>query len=254
MFIRIFLVISFCITGLLKAQNNIIIVSENGDQFYLYVNDHKINDIAQSIVKAVKVLKDTSTVKVAFTDKKLSDFASKVYLLQYGNSCKNLEFTYAIEMIKGKTNLKFISTNLISEDTTSKQKHASVRVSDFFTSHQKEKDDKNRLTENYPIPEKCLFITGDSILERELKILQNNHIELNRVKDAKWFISNNCLNVSQTEKIFTLFDYEDSKEKLAEFGYDYLIDKEKFLNLLNSLKYKTEKEELKNFYAKKTTK
>ena len=254
MFARIFLVISFCTTGVLNAQNNLIILNENGEQFHLYVNDHKINDSAQSIVKAVKIIKDTCNIKVVYTDKKLADFNAKAYLLQYGNSCKNLEFTYTIETIKGKPTLKFISTNLISEDTTSKQKHASIRVSDFFTSHQKEKDDKNRLTENYPAPEKCLLTIGDSLLERQIKILQNNHIELNRAKDAKWFISNNCLNVSQAEKIFTLFDYEDSKLKLAEFGYDYFIDKENFMNILNSLKYKTEKEELKKFYSKKTTK
>ncbi|MEO8761900.1 MAG: DUF4476 domain-containing protein [Bacteroidia bacterium] len=228
-----------------------IIISENGDQFYLYVNDHKINDSAQSIVKAVKVLNDTSTVKIVFIDKKLSDFNAKIYLLQYGSSCRNLEFTYAIEMVKGKNTLRFISTNVILADTLNKQKQASARVRDFLIYSQKEKDDKNRLIENYPAPEKCLFIIGDSLLERELKILQNNHIELNRVKDAKWFISNNCLNVSQTEKIVAVFDYEGSKEKLAEFGYDYLIDKENLLNLLPILKYKTEKEELKKFYSKK---
>jgi len=254
MFVRIFLVISFCVIGLLNAQNNLIVLNENGEPFYLYVNDYKINDSLQSIVKAVKIVKDTCYIKVVYTDKKIVDFNAKVYLLQYGNSCKNLEFTYTIETIKGKPTLKFISTNLITEDTTSKQKHASIRVSDFFTSHQKEKEDKNRLTENYPSPTLCKKAVGDSLLERQIKIFENNHIELNRVKDAKWFISNNCLSISQIEKIFALFDYEDSKIQLAEFGYDYFIDKENFLNFLNSLKYKTEKEELKKFYAKKITK
>jgi len=253
MFARIFLVISFCITGLLKAQNNLIILSENGEPFYLYVNEHKINDSAQSIVKASKISKDTCHVKVAYADKKLTDFNATAYLFQYGNSCKNLEFTYTVQTVKGKTNLKFISTNLISEDTSGKQKHAAARVSDFLTLQQKEKDDKNRLLENYPPPAPCLKAIGDSLLEKQLKYLQDNHIELNRVKDAKWFISNHCMSVDQLIRVLGFFDYEDSKVKLAEFGYDYVTDKEAFLNTLNACKYKTEKEELKKFYAKKTT-
>jgi hypothetical protein len=254
MLARIFLVISFCVTGLLNAQNNLIILNEKGAQFYLYLNEQKINDSAQSIVKASKIWDDTCTIKVVYLDKQKTDFSSKTYFLQNGKSCKNLEFTYAIETVKGKPILKFISTNVISEDTTTKQKQASVRVSDFFTSHQKEKDDKNRLIGNYPPPTPCTKAVGDSLLEGQIKIFKNNHIELNRIKDAKWFISNTCLNVSQIEKIFTVFDYEDSKLQLAKFGYDYFIDKENLLNILNLLKYKTEKEELKKFYLAKTTK
>jgi hypothetical protein len=254
MFARIFLVVSFCIPSLLNAQNNLILISENGNPFYLYVNDQKINDSAQSIVKAFKITKDTCTVKMVYADKNKQGFSGKAYLLQSGLSCKNLEFTYALETIKGKNKLKFISTNVISEDTTGKQKQAGVRVRDFFILQQKEKDDKNRLIENYPLPAQCNAVVGDSVLNRQMKYLQDNHIELNRIKDAKWFISNNCLSIFQAGKILGLFDYEDSKAKLAEFGYDYFTDKENFLNLLTAVKYKTEKEELKKFYTEKTKK
>ncbi len=253
MFIRI-IIIYLGLCGLLKAQNNLIIVDGNGGQFWLFIDGHKINDSPQSIVKATHLLKDTIPLKITFFDKKINDITAGIYFLQKGKSCHNLEFTYAIEPLKDKNELKFISTNLLLTDTILQQKHASEKVRNFLALQQKEKENKNRLTEKYPAPEKCLFIIGDSLLERQIKYLQNNHIELNRVKDAKWFISNNCLNVSQTEKILSVFDYEDSKEKLAEFGYDYLIDKENLLNLLTSLKYKTEKEELKKFYAKKTIK
>jgi len=99
------------------------------------------------------------------------------------------------------------------------------------------------------------FITFKPIhLLYVLEFLKTNHIETNRVKDAKWLISNNCFSVAQFEKILAAFDYDDSKFKLATFGYDYIINKENFLNLMPSFYHKTEKEELKKFYNEKTTK
>ena len=249
MFTRIFLIIIFCTTSFLKAQNKLIVVSENGEPFWLYINEQKVNDSAQVIVKSGKLMDDSCRVTISFFDKKLSNINTSVVLLQNRKSCRDIEFTYAIENLKKKGELKFISA-----DSSNKPTQVSNSVKDFLSSFQKEQNTKNKLAENYPAPIPCNKTIEDSLLEKHIKNLQNNHIELNRVKDAKWFISNTCLSISQAEKIFTVFDYEDSKVQLAEFGYDYFIDKENFLNILNSLKYKTEKEALKKFYLAKTTK
>jgi len=254
MFIRILLVLSFCVSGLLKAQNNLVLLTESGEKFWLYLNDQKINDSAQSIVKVSKIWDDTCRLKVVYTDKKLSDFSATAYFLNHGRSCKDLEFTYAVEKIKDKYALTFISTNLITIDSTSTHKQLSARVKDFAISLKKEQDSKNKLAGNYPPPTPCTKAMSDSLLESYVKSLKVNHIETNRIKDGKWLISNNCFSVVQFEKILAAFDYDDSKLKLATFGYGYIIDKENFLNLVNSFYHKTEKEELKKFYNNKTTK
>ena len=107
MFTRILLVIVFCAGPLLKAQNNLILLTESGENFWLYINGQKINDSVQSIVKATKIWDDTCGVRVVYANKNLTDFNAKVYLLQNGRSCKDLEFTYSIEKVKGKYALKF---------------------------------------------------------------------------------------------------------------------------------------------------
>ena len=254
MFIRILLVLPFCVSSLLKAQNNLILLTERGDLFWLYVNEQKINDSAQSIVKATKIWDDTCSIKVVYADKNLSDFSAKAQFLQHGRSCKDLEFTYSVEKVKGKNELTFISTNLINTDSTISHKQLAARVQDFAISQKKEQDAKNKLAENYPPPALCAKIVSDSLLQTEIKKLKDNHIESFRTKDAKWLISNSCLNVMQMEKILAAFDYDDAKLKLSTFGYDYIIDKENFLNLINSFYHKTEKEELKKFYNQKTIK
>lgn len=254
MFARIFLVLFIFTSGFLSAQNNLIVVNENGDPFILYINEQKLNDSPQSIVKTTKIIHDTCRLKITYLAKNLHDLNQTVYLLENGKSCKNLEFTYSIENSKGKSTLKYISTNVLSTDTSNRQTQASERVRNFFLSQQKEKDDKNRLAENYPPPTPCTKAISDSLLTIQIKYLKDNHIELNRTKDAKWLISNNCLSIYQAQKVLAVFDYEDSKLQLAKFGYEYLIDKDNFLNFLKSLNYKTEKEELRKFYANKTTK
>lgn len=254
MLVRILLVISFCVSGLLKAQNNLVLLTESGEKFWLYINGQKINDSAQSIVKTTKILDDTCRLNLVYTNKNLSDFNAKAYFLQNGRSCKNLEFTYSVEKIKGKYTLSYVSTNVITTDSVLTTKQVAARVKNFAIEVKREQDAGNRKAENYPAPNTCTQPINDSLLQTEIKKLVDNHIELNRMKDGKWLISNSCLMVTQAGKILTAFEYDESRLKLAKFGFDYIIDKENFLNLLPLFRHKFEIEELKKFYTDKTTK
>ncbi len=248
MSVRILIVLIFCLTGILKAQNNLTIISENGEPFWLYLNEHKVNDSAQAIVTATEVKKDTCSVRITYQNNRVPTVGDKVYLLQRGKACKNLSFRYAIGTIKGKTALKYISTDDLATDTSIGKEKPSEHIKGVFTSVKKQEDTKNRLAEKYPLPSQCNKTISDSIVVKQLIVLKNNHIEINRIKDAKWFISNNCLSVAQTQKVFTAFDYEDSKLQLAEFAYNYLYDKSNFMQLLKSLQHITDQKKLEDFY------
>jgi hypothetical protein len=254
MLVRILLVFGFCWIGILEAQNNLIIMNETGNEFWLYVNNHKINEDLQSIVKANTIYDDTCHVRVVYADTGLVDFNAKAYLLQNGKGCKDMDFTYSIGFVNKKNTLLFISTNNTSASESKPGEKPGEHIKKVFASIQKQKDDSNRVAENYPAPAPCKNTLDDSSLTMQIRFLKNNHIELNRIKDAKWLISTTCLNVIQTKKVLTVFDYEDSKLKLAEFAYIYLYDKENFMNIESSLKNSVEKAGLKKFYSKKTTK
>ena len=254
MFIRILLVFGFCIGGVLEAQNNLVILSEKGDAFWLYVNELKINDSVQSIVKATAIYEDTCHVKVVYVDKKLSDFNGRVYLLQNGKSCKNIDFTYSVETVKKKKELRFISTNYTVSDISSPVEKPGEHIKKTLTLLQKQKDDSNRLAERYPTPVPCKNKTQDTLVTLQIKILKDNHIAFNRVKDAKWFISHACLSVSQAQKLLAVFDREDDKLEVAEFAYTYLYDSDNFIQLKQAFERSYQQEELNTFYQKKTSK
>src|ERR1700745_2106737 len=88
------------------AQNNLIILDEIGQKFFLFVDDKKINDSAQIEVKASKIYDDTCRIKAVFYDKTIPDFSSKVFLVENGKSVTKREFTYSISRQKGKEKLR----------------------------------------------------------------------------------------------------------------------------------------------------
>jgi hypothetical protein len=235
----------------IKAQNNLIIVSANGKPFFLFVNNKKVNDSLQSLVKCEKIISDTCLVQIKYTTSNNFELSEKVLLLQNGKHCQDIDFTYAIETLKGKNTIKFISTNNTYSDTLSKHRNISRLVEKYKTDIEKQLEYNDRVAEKYPSPQECSKNISDSLLEIQVNVLKENHIKINRMKDAKWFITHNCLNISQFEKVLLTFDDERSKETLAEFGYDYVTDKNNFLNLTRAFNFRSEQEQLKMFYNKK---
>ncbi len=246
-----------CLLGftiLSKAQNNLIILDETGQKFFLFIDGKQINDSAQSEVKATKIYDDTCRIKVLFHDKTLSEFSAKVFLEQNAKSISKRDFTYSISKEKDKARLNFISVNYSQSDTSVKAQSPETRIKSIFIAQAKQKEENDRLNEIYPAPSACIKVIGDSLFQKKVQALKDNHIEINRMKDAKWFVSHNCINTVQLKKVISVFDYRNSKVKIAEFTYDYMEDHRNFLEIIDVMEFSIEKEELKKFYNKRIEK
>ncbi len=236
------------------AQNNLIVLTEKGSLFKLFVNDAQINDSAQSEVAAANLFGDTCAVRMIFADKNIAAFDTKVLMLENGKSVSKKEFTYSLAEEKGKRKLNFISVNFIQSDTTIKAQSPETKMKKIFTDLEKQKQEQNRLKEIYPAPANCTQIISDSLLKVNLKLMRDNHTEINRVKDGKWFVSNHCINAKQLILLLAVFDRRDSKIKIAEFSYDYMEGPGNFLEVVEVFKFESDKEDLKKFYAKRIEK
>lgn len=249
-----FTLLLILLVGKAAAQNNLIVLTEKGSKFQLFVNDSLVNDSAQSVVKAQKIYADTCSVKMIFADKQVPAFSSTVFLTVSGMPVSKREFTYSLAEEKGKKKLKFISVNYIHSDSTVKPQTPEKKIEKIFTDKEKREAEIDKLNEKYPPPANCPTAISDSALKANLKALKNEHIELNRMKDGKWFVSHHCLTVKQLVELMGVFDRQDSKVRIATFAFDYMIDHGTFLEVLEGVKYATEKEELKKFYDKKIEK
>ncbi len=237
----------------IKAQNNLIILTEKGSKFFLSVNEQAVNDSAQSQVKKAKVFDDTCSVKLVFTDGS-PEFKGTVFLTEAGKTVNNREFTYSLSEGKGKRELKFISMNLARVDTISKPQSPEKKIEAIFTEKEKKQIELDKLAEKYPPPGNCPVVISDSLLQANLKLLKDNHIDMNRQKDAKWFISHNCIDTKQLIKVMETFDRDDSRVKIAKFSFDYIQDHRNFMEVVDAVKFSTEKEELKKFFDKRIEK
>ncbi|HWY37302.1 MAG TPA: DUF4476 domain-containing protein [Bacteroidia bacterium] len=245
------LIISF----LSIAQNNLIVWDENGQKFFLFVDDRQINDSAQTEVKAVKIYDDTCRIRAVFHDRSIAPVTFRVFLLENGKNVRKRDFTYSINRTKNKAILNFVSVNYTLSDTTVKAQTPETRIKSIFTEQAKQKEEYDRLHEIYPEPSPCKKAISDSLFQKKLKDLRENHIEINRLKDAKWFISHFCINALQLkEVVMEAFDYRQNKVKVAEFAYDYMEDHRNFLQIVDALQPGTEKEDLKKFYNKRIEK
>jgi len=248
---------SFLLTCLFAGcfgQNNLIVLTESGAKFTLYVNDTQINDSAQSQVTAAKIYDDTCRIKMVFLDNNISTFGSKVFLTIGGKAVTQRDFTYSLVTVKGKRKLKFISVNFSKSDTSAKGQSPEIKIKTIFTDLQKRKDEQDKLNEKYPPPANCIKPVDDSLLTVKIKVFRDNHTEMNRMKDVKWFVSHNCINTKQLIRLMDAFDMQDNKVRIAKFSFDYMEDHRNFLETLDAVKFMTEKTELKNFYDKKIEK
>jgi hypothetical protein len=254
MIVRLFFICCFLRICIASAQNNLIVIDENGQKFFLFVNDQQINDSAQSTVEAMKTYDDSCRIKAVFADKKIPDFESKVYLLENDKPVQNRDFTYSISQKRDKMKLKYISVNNSQSDTTAKPQSPEKKIATIFLNKEKAEEAQDRVNEKYPPPGPCENPVNDSALSKQIGQFRDEHIELNRIKDMKWFISHHCILPVQARKILELLYYERDKVKVAEFYYDYMPDKANFPELYSVLRYETEVQDLKKFYSKKTAK
>lgn len=252
--LKCLLICLFVFSFLAKAQNNLIILDENGQKFFLFIDDKHINDSAQAEVKATKLYDDTCGIKAVFYDKTIPEFTAKVFLVENGKSVSKRDFTYSISRQKGKARLNFVSVNFTLSDTSTKTPSPETRINSIFIAEAQKKEEYERLNEIYPAPEPCKKAITDSLLQKKLQVLRDNHIEINRMKDAKWFVSHNCINVIQLKQLMSVFDYRLSKVRIAEFAYDYMEDHRNFLQVLDAVEFSTEKADLKTFYDKRIEK
>jgi len=89
----------FTIFGI-KAQNNIVVFSENGERFFLIVNGVKQNIDAETNVKVTDLIQPNYKIKVVFEDKAKGVVDQTIYLMNGSEPVKNYEFVYSVKINK----------------------------------------------------------------------------------------------------------------------------------------------------------
>lgn len=83
-----------------KAQNNLVVFSENGEKFFLIINGIKQNIEAETNVKVTDLIQPNYKVKIVFEEKSKGVVDQNIYFMQGGEPVKNHEFVYSVGIKK----------------------------------------------------------------------------------------------------------------------------------------------------------
>lgn len=84
----------------IKAQNNLVVFSENGEKFFLIVNGVKQNITAETNVKVTDLIQPTYKAKIVFEDKAKGTVDQTIYFMNGGEPVQNHEFVYSVKINK----------------------------------------------------------------------------------------------------------------------------------------------------------
>ncbi len=85
-----------CLAILAKAQNDLVVFSEQGERFHIVIDGIKQNANPQTNVKITGLKQPMATAKIIFEGGKIADIDQKIYFMWAGETKNGWEFTYAV--------------------------------------------------------------------------------------------------------------------------------------------------------------
>jgi hypothetical protein len=247
--IFVLLFILTCIT--FDAQNKLHLFSGSGETFIAFADNTIINEIPQASILSKNIFEDTVQIKISVSDKEIIN--ETIYLLDKKKTVSGKEFSYRIEKKKDKYNLIFSGINDIKAfpeplvplkpviDTSFKYKN------NVLENYCELKNGKPVYFNNLPAGE-CEKAMPQSYMNYLSVLMKKAQTDDDKFLIAENTAKNNCLSVSQFNKILTYIPYELEKLKLLRAGYFNLIDKHNRKNIDSSFKMESSKRELVSFF------
>jgi hypothetical protein len=223
----------------------------DGETFKAYVNGTLLNDIPEANLSVTNVKQDTVKVKIEFTDGKSAE--NTLYLLEKGKKVTNKEFIYLLFKKDNQIQFKYTGTHQIIRlpDPLVPVKpvvDTSYKLRDNVLGHYCElKDGRPSYFNNIPATEECLVPMPESYMNYARFLFSRAQNEDDKYSVAENTCRNNCISVSQLNKILVTVPYEIEKLKLIKTCYFHITDKSAAKRLDSTFKLESSKKELGEF-------
>lgn len=240
-----------CLSFACFAQNNLRLSSKEGLRFTIYISDTSVNKKPQAEVLVKNVDPDTLTVKVELENKQAA--AGTLYFLEKGKSVKNKEFNYALEVKNGKIKFEFTGSYPIHTlpdplvpkkpviDTTYKLRN------NMYGHYCELKEGKVLYFNNLP-PEECLVPMPSTYVGYMNFLMKRAQTDDDKYSVAENTCRNNCISITQLNRILFHIPYEIEKIRLIKIAYYNITDKSNKSALDSTFKLESSKKELASFF------
>jgi hypothetical protein len=254
------LITCFSFLNTITAQlfdNNLVVYSELGKVFTLYLNEEKINAQPQADVKAFNVTEGWKRLRIEYNDEKdKTILTDSINIKQYAKNEK-AEFTYKVsdEIKNGKPHHKliFVSQRDFSGPAEPKIPEAPKEIiplvdSAIYGNLYRARNNKPVFFENYSSEkEGCGIILNDKDIQYALNLLSKTNDMEDHFRYLQKIIENNCYSAEQLIRLLNVLNIEMDKLKLAQKAHDHLTDIKNANTITKVFKYPTIKEEYEAF-------
>ncbi len=232
-------------------NNNLVVFSENGNPFTLYVNGELINNEPQVNIKAFNISEGWCKLKAIF-EKDNTVVSDSIHIKPFQkNSYK--EITYSIKQGAKGNKFVFVSMSDLSAPQTPKVPEppvikGPVADNNLYGNLYRAKDNKPVFFRNYnDTTGKCkLSLSDDDVLHGINLITKSNDIH-DKYSYTETIIEYNCYTVNQLSPFLSLLETEMDKLKIAKRAYPHLTDKNNIHKIGELFLFKSVKEEFEYF-------
>ncbi len=236
----------FClfIYGLLiHAQNNsIVIISESGNPFYLFLNGKQINTSAQSDVKAFNARNGWNNIKIKKSDSIQFIYNDSIFINDKFKFT-NKEFTYII-IEKGnniKINFKSITEHSAPEKPFIPLPPKNIPIltdNNSYGNLYQMVNNKPVFLKNYNSENQlCANAINDTEINYALNLIDKANDPETAYGYLNQIIELNCYTVKQLEQLLNLSTIDIDKLNLAKKGYTHIQDPEHIEIIYSCFKY-----------------
>lgn len=262
-----------------SAQNtvNLVIFSEEGDAFFVYVNGIKQNEVAQSNVKLVNISPNMS-VLIEFENKALPrlkqvmalepgfehtarirrDPKKKVKLRYFGSialdgpaspQSSTTEYNTADDTdSQADGNINITGTGTAS---TAVNKSATVTTTGMSTTTSVQsssgRTEQTRTLQSHVPGNTCTGAMSSASFPNMKESVAAKPFSDTKMSTAKLATKNNCMSVSQIKVIAALFTMDDDKLAYAKYAYDFCVDKANYYQVNEVFSFSSTADQLNAF-------
>lgn len=232
-------------------NNNLVVISENGDRFILYVNGEKVNDEAQANVKAFGISEGWCKLKAEFEKNNL--IVSDSIHIKPIEKNNNKEITYSIRQNAKSHKFSFVSIGELSGPKTPRVPEEPVDKGPVIDNNTY--GNLYKAVENKPIffinyndsLKKCTIDLTDKDVEYAKNLITKTNDIQNKYSYSESIMDHNCYTCSQAIQLLNLVEIEMDKLKLIKRNYSHLKDKTNASKIAEVFKFRSMKEDYNLF-------
>ena len=232
--IRIFLSLLLVVflTGKASSQFSLVVFSEKGEKFTLYVNGSQVNDKPASSVQADRPGGPNFKVRILFEQSSIPEISKSIF-----NTPSDLYYVIK-KSDKGKYVLEKTSSEYVHHDDNAAVKEEDKEV--------KKEEAKPEVNEGETKPaggggKGCNNPMEPPNFYTSREMISNAPFDGPKMTQAKSLADKNCLTTSQIVDVIYLFSGESSRLNFAKYAYKHCWDPENYDTVKEALNSPSQK-------------